>query len=167
LLVGFMGCGKSVVGQEIARQLRWQFIDLDEQIEAAQGRTISEIFELEGEHAFRQAETEVLRRMLATFRAQKCVIALGGGTFVQETNLRQIKAATGSVAVFLDAPVTELRRRAAKKTGSRPLFKDENHFRQLFESRVSGYMQADMRVDTAGRSIAEIAAEIIARLDLR
>ncbi len=62
--------------------------------------------------------------------------------------------------MFLDAPVEELRRRCVPEAAARPLFREENQFRQLYERRRGSYMRADLRVDTAGKSPAEVAAEV-------
>ena len=80
-LVGFMGSGKSTVGPLVAARLGWDFIDLDRQIEREQGKLIREIFEQDGEPAFRRIEACHLRSLKD--RAA-CVVALGGGAFVQE-----------------------------------------------------------------------------------
>ena len=96
-LVGFMGSGKSTVGPLVAAKLGWDFIDLDRQIEREQGRPIREIFEHQGEPEFRRIEMNHLRSLKD--RAA-CVVALGGGTFVQEAN-RPIVTELG-VSVFLD-----------------------------------------------------------------
>src|SRR5271169_2079149 len=103
-LVGFMGSGKNTVGQELARRLSWDFVDLDARIEAREGQTIPEIFRVHGEPAFRSAETNALRD-LARSLARDSVVALGGGAFVQETNRELLRAWR---SVFLDAPVSEL-----------------------------------------------------------
>src|SRR5262249_27183100 len=89
-LLAFMGRGKSTGGALLAQELGWPFIDLDATIEAAQGQTIREIFEKEGEAPFRAIEHVVLTE---TSKTEPAVIALGGGTFVQKGNLDFIRAA--------------------------------------------------------------------------
>jgi shikimate kinase len=87
LLVGFMGCGKTTVGECLAQRLAWRFIDLDKQIEQAEGLSIAEIFAQAGETPFRRKEHEYLRRILEeTSQPGGWVVALGGGTFVLVTN---------------------------------------------------------------------------------
>ena len=78
-LLGFMGVGKSTVGELLAEKLRWPFIDLDTTIEAGQGTTIREMFENAGEAFFRQIERAAL---IEASKSEPAVIALGGGTFV-------------------------------------------------------------------------------------
>ena len=85
-LVGFMGSGKSSVGRELARQLDWDFVDLDTRIESRERQTVPEIFRERGETGFRLAETDALRDLLAESGQPNRVVALGGGAFVQERN---------------------------------------------------------------------------------
>jgi shikimate kinase len=165
-LVGFMGAGKTTVGGALARRLGWRFVDLDDIVVARAGRSVAEIFRQEGEARFRELETEALREVIdARLPAERTVVALGGGAFVQARNLDLIRASE-QPTVFLDADIPELRKRCAAELGTRPLFRDENQFRQLYESRRSGYMEADLRVDTAGKAVDEIVNEVLSRLEL-
>jgi shikimate kinase len=165
-LVGFMGAGKTGVGKALASRLGWQFFDLDERIEAGQKRTIADIFRENGENEFRRLESEELQGLLREREASGAgaVVALGGGTFVQPVNAPPLLSC--GYTVFLDAPVEELWRRAQAAQGTRPLALSENHFRQLYAARRSRYMEADYCVQTEGRAMAEVAAEIAARLQL-
>ncbi len=170
-LVGFMGAGKTTVGQELAQRLGWRFVDLDDRIIASAGKSpasgesticIADIFHERGEESFRRAESSALKELLAELKTgPPTVAALGGGAFVQPENfemLRQRKAA--ALIIFLDAPVEELLRRCRGSEVQRPLFSDENRFRHLYTARHSGYMKAEVRVETGGKTIAEVAAEI-------
>src|SRR6185503_11348550 len=85
-LVGFMGAGKTTVGRALAEKLGWEFVDLDDLIQARDGRTIPEIFEESGERAFRNLEQQVLREFVNSFRANPSVLSLGGGAFIDNTN---------------------------------------------------------------------------------
>lgn len=162
-----MGAGKTTVGAALARRLEWPFIDLDDIIVARVGRTVPDIFRDEGEAKFREHETEALRHVLdVRIASEPTVVALGGGAFVQACNLDLIRASE-QPTVFLDANLPELRKRCAAELGTRPLFRDENQFRQLYESRRSGYMEAALRVDTAGKAVDEIVNEVLSRLDFR
>jgi len=164
-LVGFMGAGKTSVGTTLARRLGWRFVDLDERIQKREGRTIAAIFKDSGEPAFRRAEAAALSELLDESHSEPLIVALGGGAFVQPENARALKA-RGLSIIFLDAPVEELRRRCRPKGALRPLFQDENQFRQLYEERRGSYMQADIRVDTTGHSVEETVAEVTSRLGL-
>lgn len=155
-LLGFMGSGKSTVGALLARELGWPFIDLDTTIEAAQGQTIREIFEKEGEAPFRAVEHVVLTEASKT---EPAVIALGGGTFVQKPNLDFIRSTDG-VTIWLECPLQELRRRCAGMN-NRPLFRDEASFAQLFAERLPFYQLAEHRVSTDGRAPAEVVEQIL------
>ena len=166
-LIGFMGAGKTSVGQALAQLLGWRFLDLDDRVEQRLGRSVAEIFRDLGEAAFRHAESAALEDLLEELRSSlPTVAALGGGAFVQDENARRLRA-TSWPLVFLDASVEELRRRCAVAHSARPLFQEENRFRQLYEERRMRYMAVELRVDTEGKSIAQVAAEVIARLQLR
>ena len=93
------------------------------------------------------------------------VAALGGGAFVQEEVASLLEKA-GSTTVFLDAPTEELWRRCAQDVTDRPLRRMEAEFRQLYEARRPRYLQARVRVDTAGRGIEQIVGAIVSRLEL-
>ena len=164
-LVGFMGAGKSSVGQALARYLKWAFEDLDRRIEAREGRAIEQIFQQSGEASFREAEHAALRELLAEPRTQR-VVALGGGAFAQAPNALLIKQAGGRV-VFLDAPVDELFRRCRQENAERPLLRSREQFRQLYESRRPSYAQAEHQIETSDKDVDTIAAEVARRLGLR
>ncbi len=165
-LVGFMGSGKNTVGQELARRLAWDFIDLDARIEVREHQTIPEIFRLKGEPAFRSAETTALRD-LTTSLTRNAVVALGGGAFIPETN-RALLAPWPSV--FLDAPVSELWQRCleheAADGAKRPLRNDPEQFARLYEQRLPFYRQASLVVNTSGKQVPEICDEIQHALQL-
>ncbi len=160
-LVGFMGAGKTSVGEALATHLGWRFIDLDRRIEARQQRKISAIFRDSGESEFRRLENEELQQVMAEVEGKVAVVALGGGTFVRPGNAHSLRNC--GYIVFLDAPVEQLWQRAEAQ-GARPLAVSENLFRQLYAARRSRYMEADCCVQTGGRSVAEVVAEIAARL---
>src|ERR1700733_1254910 len=91
-LVGFMGSGKSAVGRLLADELGWSFADIDEDIETAQGISISEIFDQRGEEEFRGIEHEALRQRVREVECGKpMVLALGGGAFVLPANRKLLE----------------------------------------------------------------------------
>ena len=155
-LLGFMGSGKSTVGELLAGVLGWPFIDLDTIIEAGQGLSIREIFENSGEPFFRQVERAALTE---ASKAEPAVIALGGGTFAQPLNVDLIRAA-GGTTVWLDCPPEILRERC-RGMENRPLFRDEESFKQLFMDRLPYYRLADFRIATEGRNPQEVVEQIL------
>ncbi len=155
-LIGFMGAGKSSVGTILAQQMGVPFVDLDTVIEAGQGATIRQIFEQAGEPFFRQIEHAALVEVV---RKSPCVIALGGGTFVQKANLDLIMATRG-ITIWLDCPIEELWQRCSK-IDNRPLFRDWESFSALYNQRLPYYRQAEFRIVTSGQSPEEIACEIL------
>lgn len=155
-LLGFMGSGKSTVGGLLANALGWPLIDLDTVIEAGQGLSIRQIFENSGEPFFRQVEHAALTEASKTDSA---VIALGGGTFAQPSNVDIIRE-SGGTTVWLDCPPEVLRSRC-EGLENRPLFRDEQSFAQLFADRIPYYRLADFRVSTEGRKPEEVVEQIL------
>ncbi len=146
VLCGFMGCGKTTVGKVLARQLGWQFVDMDQLIEEQAGMTVSQIFEEKGEDAFRAMEREAVRRLSAK---PSLVIATGGGVLTFPENV-QIFHRAGCPIVLLDVPPEEVVRRLQGDT-SRPLLNVPNRLeaiRQLHAKRLPLYQKAaDLQVD--------------------
>jgi len=155
-----MGAGKTSVGQALARRLHWQFVDLDQRIEAQAGLTVAEIFARSGEEAFRRLETAALRTLLAELRrGSPAVVALGGGVPLREENAALL-AASGAPQVFLDAPFKVVRERCEATLAARPLFREEEAARVLYEARRPHYLKARFRVDTGACSVEQAAADI-------
>ena len=140
-LVGFMGSGKSTIGALLARELNAPFIDLDDDIEAAAGRTIAEVFAFDGEQRFRDIEHAALTRRVDA--GGSAVIELGGGAFTFARN-RELMRGRGT-SIWLDCPFETAHRRVAGFS-HRPLAKDPEKFRALFESRRGEYAKADLRI---------------------
>jgi shikimate kinase len=116
LLVGMMGAGKSTVGSALAARLGWRYVDSDAQVEAATGRTVPEIFEADGEPAFRVEESRALREALSD--PSPSVVSVAGGAVLDPAN-RELIASAGTV-VWLRAGVDTLARRVGEGAG-RPL----------------------------------------------
>jgi len=170
-LVGFMGAGKSSVGHALGQRLNWLFEDLDNRIERREGRSVAGIFQDAGESGFREAEHRALGEVLEELRAGSFrVVALGGGAFIQPKNAALMKA-SGVPIVFLDASVAELWERCCKQAvasgAERPLLRSEQQFRELYEARRKAYLKAPLRIETGGRSVEQIANEIVDRLSLQ
>jgi shikimate kinase len=140
-LVGFMAAGKTTIGRVLAGRLGWHFVDLDEEIEAAEQMTIAQIFETRGEEAFRRVEREALRaRVKAIECGRPTVIALGGGTFVAPANFDLVE--NNGITIWLDCPFDVVRRRV-EQTMHRPLARDAERFAQLYDARREAYARAD------------------------
>lgn len=105
-LLGFMGCGKSTVGYELARGCGWPFHDLDSIIEASEGISISEMFTHYGEQWFRQAEYRHLRTLIEESAGQDCIIALGGGTVTNP--LCETLVTRYTFPIYLKCPLEEI-----------------------------------------------------------
>jgi shikimate kinase len=159
-LVGFMGCGKTTVGQRLAQRLAWRFIDLDEQIEKAEGLSIAEIFAQSGEAPFREKEHQALRRIVEeTSRPGGWVVALGGGTFVQPQNFELLERSK-AITIWLDCPLEQLLLRCALMT-NRPLFRDESSFRQLYQQRLPFYQRAAFTVPSGEAAPNDVVSRIL------
>ena len=154
-LVGFMGAGKTTVGKALAEQLNYQFIDLDDLIEAATGKTVPEIFAAFGEAHFRQRETEMIQSCRGLKRT---VIALGGGAYISTEN-RQIIETLGQ-AIWLDCPLHTIISRI-NFDGSRPLARAESELQELLSRRLPAYAQADFTVQVGDKTIAQVVDTII------
>jgi shikimate kinase len=140
-VVGFMGAGKSTVGHALANRLGWRFVDLDDEIEAAEGAKISDIFAERGEPEFRRLETETLQRLLD--RGGEAVVALGGGAYTIAGNRELIR--DHGPTVWLDCPFEIVQRRVAHFT-HRPLARDPERFAMLYHSRRDAYANARHRI---------------------
>jgi shikimate kinase len=158
ILTGFMGSGKSSVGRILAKYLSWQFIDLDSEIVAASGRTINDIFSIDGEQVFRSMESNCLQRVL---QGGLSVIATGGGAVVSAENRTLMRAR--AVVVNLNVSLPQVLQRLHGAV-DRPLFSGDdtaNRVKLLMDERKQFYADADIRIDTDGKSVEDVAAEIL------
>lgn len=166
-LVGFMGCGKTTIGRELASRLDCPFVDTDERIEKEVGLPVAAIFAQRGEHFFRRVETEILARLSNN---SNLIISCGGGIVKDPENVRLLKA--GGRVVYLRATPTELTRRIRAEPGTRPLIYGErdvmsykevlSRVQELLAERVPVYeAAADHIVDTTHRLPRDIAGEIL------
>lgn len=165
-LIGFMGTGKTAVGQVLAAEIGYALRDLDDVIVAREGRTIPEIFAAEGEAYFRQVEGEVLAELA---ERPQTVITTGGGAVLAAAN-RERMAARG-VTVCLQATVDEIVRRVGDDP-NRPLLRSEQdglreRVERLLHERDGLYDFADLHVDTTGKDVSGITAEIVRHLSNR
>jgi len=159
VLTGFMGTGKSVVGQVVAERLGRPFVDMDARIAERAGQPIPDIFRQRGEAAFRQQE----RDLCAELALQRgLVIATGGGALVDEANRALFDA--GSLVICLDCEPAELSRRLSDAE-SRPMLwsaDPEARLRDLLAARQPAYARIPWHMDTTGRTPEEVAADVLA-----
>jgi shikimate kinase len=172
VLVGLMGAGKSKIGRRLAARLNLPFFDSDQEIEAAAGESIEEIFANRGERVFRDGERRVIARLLAQ---PVHVLATGGGAFMDPAT-RQLIGERG-VSLWLRADLDVLISRVSRRN-NRPLLKSGNAraiLGALIEQRHPVYAEADVVVDsgegspelTVSRAIAALAACPLATTPLR
>lgn len=150
ILIGFMGCGKSSIGRRLAGRLGYELRDSDDLITARAGKSITDIFNDEGQARFRERETLELRELIDS---RGIVLATGGGAVLREEN-REILRRIGLVVWLHSDPETLFER--ANRNRKRPLLDVENPrgtFNALLESRLQVYeAAADRKVDASGLS---------------
>ncbi len=158
-LIGFMGAGKSTAARAISARYGLRAIEMDEEIEARQGRSVSQIFEEEGEPFFRDLETQLLKSLQ---REENVVVSCGGGVPMRQENVSLMRRC-GTIVYLSAAPETIYAR--VKDTHTRPLLEEDmspEHIRDLMSRRLRFYQDAaDVTIATDGRSVDEICQEII------
>lgn len=161
VLVGLMGAGKSSVGRRLAEKLGVVFIDADQEIERAAGKSISEIFADHGEAYFREGERKVISRLLS---GGMQVLATGGGAYMNEETRRNI--GERGVSVWLKAPLPLLMKRVTKRQ-DRPLLKSgdpEAVMRRLMDERYPIYALADVTVESRDVQHGQMVNDVIRAL---
>jgi shikimate kinase len=147
-LIGMPSSGKSTLGKQLAKQLNYEFIDLDTRIEVAEGLKISEIFSLKGEDYFRNIESQQLKKIQ---KDSQVVVATGGGVPCFFDNMDYIKE-TG-ISIFLDVePEKLIDRVKSSKKNERPLLDIENEtlenqVTELYHKRLATYKRADIIIE--------------------
>lgn len=165
-LIGYRGTGKSTVASELASRLQYQWVDADDIVEKRAGKSIARIFSEEGEAAFRELEARILEHLV---QEKRVVAALGGGVVLREDNRQRIRAA-GPV-VWLTAGVESIGDRlnrdetTAHRRPNLTLAGGKAEIEELLAVRTPLYREcATLTVDTEGKTAAEVADEIVARL---
>jgi shikimate kinase len=156
-----MGAGKTTVGQLLAKQLGYGFVDTDSVIAQAAKKSINQIFAEAGEAEFRQLESDVLAQVCAY---TKLTVATGGGIILKRENWGYLHH---GLIVWLNVPVELLYTRLAKDT-TRPLLQDadpQGKLQSLLEQRTPLYAQADLRIPVLdGETPEQIADKIMAAI---
>ena len=161
-MVGLMGAGKTAIGRRLAARLGLPFVDADDEIEAAAGSSISDIFERHGEAAFRDGERRVIARLLDE---DPIVLATGGGAFMDPETRARI--AEKGISVWLRADIDTLVRRTSRRD-DRPLLRNggpREILEQLIEIRYPVYQQADIVVDSLDAPAEDTLQQVLNALD--
>ena len=163
ILTGFMGSGKSSVGRILAQKLSYRFVDLDYEIESASGCSINDIFAGSGEDVFRALENKHLERALTD--GEETVIATGGGAIIAEHN--RLMMQNSGVIVNLKVSLAQVLTRL-HGCSNRPLLAGEDvleRIRTLMAAREHFYADADIQIDTNGKSVEDVSMEILRSLN--
>ncbi|MDD3413980.1 MAG: shikimate kinase [Lachnospiraceae bacterium] len=163
ILIGFMGTGKTSVGETLSNSLKMAFADTDQLIEKKEKKTISKIFEVSGEDEFRKMETELLKEMV--INTKNTVISVGGGLPIREENRRLLKEL--GIVVFLKTDAQTIIERL-KDDNTRPLLQSGNVFekvnRMLMERNPIYKDACSFSVETSQKNVIEITEEIEERI---
>lgn len=165
VLVGMMGAGKSRVGAELAARLGWEHVDLDREIERAEGRPIPRIFSEDGEAAFRALEA----RETARLGERTGIVLAPGGGWVTNPAL-PASLGRGTLTVWLRVSPGEAARRAAGEPGTRPLLAGGDPVAKLtalLAERERHYAAAGVCIDTDGRTPQAVADDIMNEIRVR
>lgn len=159
VLCGFMGCGKSSVGRQLAKKTKRKFIDLDRYIEKKNNATVSQIFASHGEDYFRELEHLACKEVS---NENDLIIAAGGGTLLFDRNVTALSK--NAVIVFLDTPLNVIKKRLENDT-KRPLLQraDKDEYMQaLYTKRYPVYEGAcDYKLKSGAKPSAVVADIII------
>ena len=157
-LIGFMGTGKSSTGQILAHQLGFQFLDTDALIEERAGASIAEIFEKNGETAFRELESKVVEELASR---TDTIISTGGGLGANASHLSSLKS-HALVACLWAGPEAIWQR--VRHQSHRPLLNGpdaQDKIRALLKQRETVYRQADILINTEMRSVKDVAQQLL------
>jgi shikimate kinase len=157
-LVGFMTAGKTTVARALARRLSWEAVDLDDEIERIERRTVADIFASHGEPHFRRLERAALDRVLPR---RHVVVATGGGTFVDPLNRAAIQA--DGCSIWLDISFNEIVSRLPSD-GRRPLAASRAQLEALYLARRDAYQFAHVRIEATGQPVEAVVDVLLDRL---
>lgn len=162
VLIGLMGAGKSTVGARLAKKIGWRFVDSDEEIEAAAGCSIADMFEIYGEPIFRDLELKVISRLL---NEPGLVLATGGGAWMQPAVRARIQQSAQSIWLRADLDVLVDR---VSKRNHRPLLETGDKraiLERLMAERYPVYALADRVIDSGHGSHDKVVAKVLELLD--
>ena len=159
-LLGVRGAGKSTIGAALAKKLDVRFVEVDQEIEGATGLLLGDVFTLHGEAYYRRVEREVLTRLLA--ESSPMVLATGGSIVNDPTNFALLK--NRAHTIWLRARPEDHWNRVVAQGDQRPMAENPHAFeelRALLAARQKLYARADRTVDTSGRTLKQVVAEIV------
>jgi XRE family aerobic/anaerobic benzoate catabolism transcriptional regulator len=162
-LLGVRGAGKSTIGAALAKKLDYRFVELDQEIEAAAGLSLGDVFTLHGEAYYRRVEREVLARILA--EPAPTVLATGGSIVNDPTTYALLRSR--ALTVYLHAKPEDHWNRVVAQGDQRPMAENPHAFeelRGLLAARAKLYARADHTVETSGRTAKQVVAEIAGAL---
>jgi shikimate kinase len=164
VLVGFMGSGKTTVGRLLAARLGWTFVDLDDEVEAATGTKVAELFRTRGEEEFRRLEAEA---GVAALKRAHTVIAPGGGWSLAPGRLDGLPE--GTLTVWLEVTAETAVGRATRHGRVRPLLLGRDPVakaKALLAERQPVYARARLQVDAETASPASLAQTIASHMEV-
>jgi shikimate kinase len=166
VLIGFMGSGKTTIGRRLSQALDMDFIDMDHEIEKQEDKTIKDIFQQDGETHFRNLETAFLKTRMGD---TNIILSTGGGVILKEVN-RELLSRLGIVVLLhaeIEHIINNIRGDEARK--NRPLLQEKDYIekiKRLYKEREERYLHAaDLIIKTSGRAVAELAEEIISKVN--
>jgi shikimate kinase len=159
-LIGMMGSGKSTLGKTLSEKIQKPFIDLDSEIEKATGKSITEIFDIDGEEQFRKMETKQLKQY------SESIVACGGGIVLNNANREFINE--NGIAILLLATMGQLAQRLSS-SNNRPLLADDNMeeaLTKLWLERLIDYLDtANFTIETDGKNPEQLTEEILVQIN--
>lgn len=160
-LLGVRGAGKSAVGAALAKKLDARFVEVDQEIEAATGLSLGDVFTLHGEAYYRRIEREVLARLLAD--PAPLILATGGSIVNDPITYALLRERARTI--FLHAKPEDHWNRVVAQGDQRPMAENPHAFeelRALLAARSKLYARADHTIETSGRTVKQVVAEISA-----
>ena len=160
-LIGMMACGKSKTGPKLAQLLRYKFIDLDAFIEKIARKSVSKIFEEDGENKFRVYERQCLQEII---KFPSLVVSTGGGVITRNENWGVLRQ---GIVVWIDLERKYAIERLKNEINNRPLLRGrdiEKNYSEIFQSRQGLYEKADLRIKVQNENVEQVAKKIISTL---
>jgi shikimate kinase len=161
VLTGFMGAGKSTVGQMLAQQLDWRFVDADDEIEAEAGASIATIFTRNGEPWFRELEHQTIRRLAAS---DQLVLALGGGAIEDDRTRSLLLEAGATRLIHLEASLETVLLRCRGTEALRPVLQDQANLESRYQRRLPLYRQSHLTIAVDSLSPEAVVDAVLSQI---